>query len=641
METELELAEAAFKRGKAAIMNENQEVGIDEYTEAIKHDPTDARFYFHRSLAFSNTKENEKALADVNQYIELEDHIKNLSVGFELKAQVLGGMFKLSQAKSAYEKCLELDPSNAGAKDFLELHSYQLETPLYFFSKYGALEVVQKLARAEPETINQESDDDQEGGRITPLCIASNFGYTDVVKCLLEARAEVDQKGIEGFTALHIASQRGHVGTVQCLINGKAYINEESLLVAVVKGHMEVVQCLVNGKANINQKMLDCAVVYGHPLITLFLVLHGPLHLDSLGPYMPNNTRDIAQAIHFHGFASPAFLRQETRQALIFLEGRLSMALIDLVSEYALITPMEALQACLDGQMPLPSAIHGGECTEAQENKLKSYLKMLGHIGPRKPIVGWSAVEGLPTHLFKVHEIRQQPFYLQEVYYLSDRHGSYYLGRTLGEDDDYFGMDRWKKYNHDEVNIFHIADIYDNENARQAVSAEFPELAFQTTAKGLKTPYMRGSEEEKMRERKRAEQEERERVSASLPRGECTVAQSEKLKKFLGTLRAKPPERVDAETVRGLPTHIFKVYMGEDWSRNEAFYWHIEDKQSSYYLGESTHISENRWYKYSGDEVNVFHIAVIWGNADTREAVLAEFPEMALQTTGKGKRVNT
>ncbi|CAK4490319.1 unnamed protein product, partial [Aphanomyces euteiches] len=61
--------------------------------------------------------------------------------------------------------------------------------------------------------------------RRTPLHLASNEGYIDVAKHLVDNRADVDAADIYGRAPLHLASQRGHLDVVKHLIDIGADIN--------------------------------------------------------------------------------------------------------------------------------------------------------------------------------------------------------------------------------------------------------------------------------------------------------------------------------------------------------------------------------------------------------------------------------
>src|SRR5580704_328875 len=64
--------EDPFERGDAAIDAGNYPEAVGAYTEAIKDNPTKARGYISRSIAYDLLNESDKALQDATKAIELE-----------------------------------------------------------------------------------------------------------------------------------------------------------------------------------------------------------------------------------------------------------------------------------------------------------------------------------------------------------------------------------------------------------------------------------------------------------------------------------------------------------------------------------------------------------------------------------------
>jgi hypothetical protein len=56
--------------------------------------------------------------------------------------------------------------------------------------------------------------------KCSPLWVAAENGHTDVVNCLIEAGASVDQSDFQGVTPLYIASQGGQIDAVAALLHG-------------------------------------------------------------------------------------------------------------------------------------------------------------------------------------------------------------------------------------------------------------------------------------------------------------------------------------------------------------------------------------------------------------------------------------
>ncbi|KAL4074867.1 ankyrin repeat-containing domain protein [Scleroderma yunnanense] len=82
------------------------------------------------------------------------------------------------------------------------------------------LSVVRSLVAENPKLINDD-------GR-TPLHWAASAGATDIVRYLIDQKAEVDKADSSGWTALHIAVSAGNEDIVQELIGAGADINKRN-----------------------------------------------------------------------------------------------------------------------------------------------------------------------------------------------------------------------------------------------------------------------------------------------------------------------------------------------------------------------------------------------------------------------------
>eukprot|EP00055_Hartaetosiga_balthica_P011633 m.53593 g.53593 ORF g.53593 m.53593 type:complete len:196 (+) comp7673_c0_seq1:33-620(+) len=80
----------------------------------------------------------------------------------------------------------------------------------------GSFLTVQRLVEEEGVDVNKAGDDG-----LLPLCIASFWGYVEIVKYLLEKGADVNGKNPgNGWTALHSAAMQGHGKVVFELMDG-------------------------------------------------------------------------------------------------------------------------------------------------------------------------------------------------------------------------------------------------------------------------------------------------------------------------------------------------------------------------------------------------------------------------------------
>jgi ankyrin repeat protein len=127
--------------------------------------------------------------------------------------------------------------------------------PLWDAVWNGDTKMVQLLlknkANAEQKFIGKES-------KIACLEIAAQEGHFEIVKMLVNAGSEIDERSFRGHTPLRIATRNGHVELVKYFISKKCEIDSQGddgatpLEVAASKGHLEIVETLVENGANIN-----------------------------------------------------------------------------------------------------------------------------------------------------------------------------------------------------------------------------------------------------------------------------------------------------------------------------------------------------------------------------------------------------
>jgi ankyrin repeat protein/serine/threonine protein kinase len=191
-------------------------------------------------------------------------------------------------------------------------------TPLHIAAQEGYAEIVKILLErgADPNTENKDG--------WTPLHIAAKEGHVDVVRVLLERGAYPNAKNNYGGTPLHIAEQEGHVEIVKLLLEHGANPNAKTnggwtpLYDAAQKGHVEIVKLLLEHGANPNAKAtgfyfhdqtpLHIAAQKGHVEIVKLLLEHGanpnaknndgltPLHIAAFNRHV-----DVVKILLEHG----------------------------------------------------------------------------------------------------------------------------------------------------------------------------------------------------------------------------------------------------------------------------------------------------------------------------------------------------
>jgi tetratricopeptide (TPR) repeat protein len=109
-----ELAAVYQQRGYAAASNQQFEDAINDYGEAIKLKPGDARIYEQRAAVEMKLNDNDKALADYTEAIKLKPnevrYYAYRSYIYEVKGDIKNSM-------ADTEKVLKLDPNNQEAKN--------------------------------------------------------------------------------------------------------------------------------------------------------------------------------------------------------------------------------------------------------------------------------------------------------------------------------------------------------------------------------------------------------------------------------------------------------------------------------------------------------------------------------------------
>ncbi|XP_059055455.1 stress-induced-phosphoprotein 1 [Achroia grisella] len=131
-EQEKELGNDYFKKG-------DYSTAMKHYSEAIKRNPDDPKLYSNRAACYTKLAAFDLGLKDCEQCCKLDPKFIK---GWIRKGKILQGMQQPSKALSAYQKALELDPSNAEALEGYRACSTQLNSNP---------EEVRKRAMADPE----------------------------------------------------------------------------------------------------------------------------------------------------------------------------------------------------------------------------------------------------------------------------------------------------------------------------------------------------------------------------------------------------------------------------------------------------------------------------------------------------------
>lgn len=186
-------------------------------------------------------------------------------------------------------------------------------TPLLIAAEHGYFDVVERLLKVPDIDINARTNDGT-----TPLFMAAEYGHFDIVKLLLEAKADLNNKLEDGTTVLFVAAEYGHDDVTELLIKANANVEARlnngitPLFAAAEKNHIETLQVLlehkadVNGKTNDGETSLFIAAEKGHiGIVKLLLQYNANCHVEFEGatPYdiaIKKGHSEIAELLHAH-----------------------------------------------------------------------------------------------------------------------------------------------------------------------------------------------------------------------------------------------------------------------------------------------------------------------------------------------------
>uniref|UniRef100_A0A0K8TBK0 Stress-induced-phosphoprotein 1 n=1 Tax=Lygus hesperus TaxID=30085 RepID=A0A0K8TBK0_LYGHE len=107
-------AEEAKEKGNEFFKNGNYAEAVTFYTEAINRNPDDSKYYSNRAACYTKLAAFDLGLKDCDKCLELDPKFIK---GWIRKGKILQGMQQPSKAFTAYQKALDIDPTNAEALD--------------------------------------------------------------------------------------------------------------------------------------------------------------------------------------------------------------------------------------------------------------------------------------------------------------------------------------------------------------------------------------------------------------------------------------------------------------------------------------------------------------------------------------------
>ncbi|KAF5306204.1 hypothetical protein FQR65_LT07481 [Abscondita terminalis] len=141
---------AALKdKGNAALAQNNYELAIKFYTEAISLDVNNHVLYSNRSAAYAKANKYEEALKDAEKTVQLKP---DWGKGYSRKGSALAYLRRTDEAILAYQDGLEVDPSNAQLQEGLaEVRAQKESNNRGFPNPFASPDVLIKL-QLDPRT---------------------------------------------------------------------------------------------------------------------------------------------------------------------------------------------------------------------------------------------------------------------------------------------------------------------------------------------------------------------------------------------------------------------------------------------------------------------------------------------------------
>ena len=136
------------------------------------------------------------------------------------------------------------------------LQRMQAGSLVYTAAYHGNVRHLKKLLQRHAKELDSLLKWPHPHGGATAIYVACEFGHTDAVKLLLEAKAPPDQPREDGATPLYKACQDGKLDIVKLLLKHGAKVDQidanqmTALWVACHQGHIELAKVLLEAKAD-------------------------------------------------------------------------------------------------------------------------------------------------------------------------------------------------------------------------------------------------------------------------------------------------------------------------------------------------------------------------------------------------------
>jgi len=182
----------------------------------------------------------------------------------EIQRKIEGRFYSKKPPKKKFEQSKELDKDNS-----LKISQGQILTKTalgicLFLTVVDSVETKKQIFSNLPsyskKTSNKIGLPNDTNPSLNNLIIASRNGDIGVVKDIIKAGIDINQKSKNGKIALRLAVQNGHIEVVNALIEAGAVVDATdkngvtSLQIASQKGHLKIVEALIRAGAKIDHK---------------------------------------------------------------------------------------------------------------------------------------------------------------------------------------------------------------------------------------------------------------------------------------------------------------------------------------------------------------------------------------------------
>lgn len=136
-------------------------------------------------------------------------------------------------------------------------------TPLYMAAKKGFREILKLLIESRADVDGAETSN-----RLTPLILALQNGHEEVAGMLMSAGADPNLANRDGVTPLFMAAQQGRLESLKRLLSAGANVNAAArngatpLLISTNEGRAEVVKILLEARADTAARFIHQGIPY-------------------------------------------------------------------------------------------------------------------------------------------------------------------------------------------------------------------------------------------------------------------------------------------------------------------------------------------------------------------------------------------